>query len=96
MSVIPASFTSLVRARRSLQKAHQSEDWDAVRELDVLLGESLNRAFDDSDRNTSALIEELEKVLHLYANIVSGLPVQAEATGKLKLIPGLQSAPPAD
>ncbi|SMF36356.1 hypothetical protein SAMN02745866_02332 [Alteromonadaceae bacterium Bs31] len=95
MSVIPASFTSLVRTRRSLEKAYQSGDWESVREVDVLLGDCLNRAFDDSDRDTTVLIEELEKVLRLYANIVSTLPVQGVAAD-LKIGNTLQNNPPLD
>jgi len=78
MSVVSASYFSLIRTRKSLQLAFKHENWDEVRACDRLLGESLNAAFEDDNRDTSALIEELERVLNLYATIVASLPEQAE------------------
>ncbi|WNO07940.1 hypothetical protein [Teredinibacter sp. KSP-S5-2] len=81
MSVISASHFSLVRARRELEKAYDCEDWEAVRQWDQDLGVMLNRAFDDEDRDTRALVGELEKVLSLYATIVSSMPEKAIHAG---------------
>ncbi|WP_045860436.1 hypothetical protein [Teredinibacter purpureus] len=78
MSVISVSHLALVRARKALEQAYDTKNWDDVRELDSLLGECLNQAFDDDQRDTSALVSELERVLKLYAAIVSSLPEQAE------------------
>jgi len=77
MSVISTSHFSLVRARHSLEKAFNSNDWPGVRKWDQVLGDCLNSAFDDDNRDTSELVSELERVLHLYANIVCTLPEQA-------------------
>ncbi len=74
MSVISASHFSLVRARRELEKAYDVEDWSAVKQWDQDLGRMLNAAFDDEGRDTRALVNELEKVLALYAEIVLSMP----------------------
>lgn len=78
MSVISDSHVSLVRARKALEKAFAERDWDALKESDKLLGESLNRAFDDEHRNTFELVQEMEKVLHTYATLVASLPDEAQ------------------
>jgi len=74
MTVINSSFVSLVRVRKQLQKAYDEGNWDDVRHWDVALADLMNEAFDDEDRNTTALVDELQKVLNLYTKIVSELP----------------------
>ena len=78
MSVISRSHLNLVRARKALEKAFAERDWDALKETDRQLGQSLNEAFDDQDRNTSELVQEMEKVLRTYASMVAALPKDAE------------------
>lgn len=74
MTVISASHFSLVRARRELKKSYDTGDWRAVKQWDQDLGSLLNLAFDDDGRDTRALVNELEKVLSLYAEIVASMP----------------------
>jgi hypothetical protein len=81
MSVIAVSHVALARARRDLEKAYLAGDWDHVRLCDRQLGHQLNLAFADEHRNNRALVEELERVLGLYARMVTALPV--EAAGRL-------------
>lgn len=83
MSVISSAHVSLIRARKSLNKAFQEKDWDALRNWDTKLGECLARAFDDPDRDTLALVTEMEGVLKLYANIVAHLPEQTTEHARL-------------
>lgn len=80
MSVISGAHVNLVRARKALEKAFEERDWDALRETDKRLGESLNEAFDDEHRNTFELVQEMEKVLHTYAGVVAALPEGAEVS----------------
>lgn len=77
MPVIPSSYLNLVRARRELESAFYSQDWEQVKHWDATMGECLGCAFDDEHRNTGQLIQELERILGLYAQIVSSLPEQA-------------------
>ena len=79
MSVVVASQFALKRARRNLERAYQQGNWLAVRQSDVELGKLLNSALDDKSRDTKALVEELENILALYADMVSMLPEQNEA-----------------
>ena len=74
MSVVLSSHVELVRARRELEKAFEAGAWDNVRALDQHLAERLNSAFDDEQRDTRMLLEELEKILHTYSVVVAGLP----------------------
>lgn len=74
MSVVNASQFALRRARRELEKAFSESNWDDVRHWDVALGQSLNAAFDDENRDTSALVSELEKILGTYARLVERMP----------------------
>lgn len=80
MSVVSASYVELVRSRRALQRSFLDRNWDDVRKWDSLLGGHLNSAFDDDYRDTLALVEELEKVLKLYADIVAAVPEHAGAS----------------
>lgn len=89
MSVVSASYVELVRSRRALHQAFLKRDWEGVRQWDSLLGGNLNRAFDDDHRDTLALVEELEKVLKLYADIVVAVPEHAGAC----MVSGLASLP---
>ena len=74
MSVVVASQFALKRARRNLERAYQQGNWQAVRQSDVELGNLLSSALDDKSRDTTALVEELENILALYADMVSMLP----------------------
>ncbi len=74
MSLITASQFALVRARKSLEKAHLDGDWDAVRHWDTELAKMLDDAFNDELRDTKALIRELENILRSYSKVVSSLP----------------------
>ncbi|MFT7559289.1 MAG: hypothetical protein ACI93R_001194 [Flavobacteriales bacterium] len=74
MSLISPSHVSLVRARRAMEKAFSSEQWDQLKALDRELGASLDMAFTDEERDTKTLVSELEKVLSIYASIVDTLP----------------------
>ena len=77
MSVVNASQFSLRRARRELEKAFHQCNWEDVRRWDVELGQSLNAAFDDENRDTPALVNELEQILGTYARLVENLPSEA-------------------
>jgi len=74
MSVVSRSHFELVRARRGLEKAFESGDWDALKDWDYQLGENLNRAFADDSRDSFELVEEMERVLQTYARLISNLP----------------------
>ncbi len=78
MSVVNASQFALRRARRELEKAFNECKWDDVRHWDVELGQSLNAAFDDENRDTGALVSELENILSTYARLVDNLPAEME------------------
>lgn len=86
MSVVSLSHVSVVRARKSMEQAFLNDDWDAVKDYDQLLAEQLNRAFDDPNRDNSGLVNELEKILNLYAQMVDVLP---ESTAQQWLRPEL-------
>ena len=73
MSVTNATQFALIRARRELEKAHDTKNWQAVKDWDQRLGDFLNQAFEDDARDTKALIDELEKVLKTYTRVVSSL-----------------------
>ena len=77
MSIVNASQFALRRARRELEKAFNQCNWEDVRHWDVELGQSLNAAFDDENRDTPALVNELEKILGTYARLVERLPNDA-------------------
>lgn len=77
MTVISSSFFSLIRARKELEKAFQHGNWDEVKLWDKKLGENLNKAFEDDECNTRELVQELERILNVYANVVSGMPTKA-------------------
>lgn len=77
MSVFSASQFSLARARKDLNNAFKNNDWQKIKDVDQLLAQTLNSAFDDSNRDTKALISELEKIIVLYSEMVACLPIQA-------------------
>lgn len=77
MSIVNASQFALRRARRELEKAFNQCNWEDVRQWDLALGQSLNAAFDDENRDTPALVNELEKILGTYARLVERLPNDA-------------------
>jgi len=74
MSVVPASLTALIRYRKALESAFNNADWAQLQLQDQRMGACLNAAFEDPQRDTRALVVEMEKVLRLYASIVSKLP----------------------
>lgn len=74
MSVVALSYVNLVRTRRELERAYLNDDWDAIKDWDVLLAEHLNAAFDDPDRDNNNLVQELENILGLYSSMVDELP----------------------
>ncbi len=78
MSVVSRAHFELVRSRRNLELAFERGDWEALREWDRVLGENLNRAFDDDKRDTFELVQEMERVLHTYARLIANLPDSAE------------------
>lgn len=77
MTVISSSYFSLIRARKELEKAFQQGRWDDVKSWDIRLGVSLNKAFEDEQCNTAELVQELERILNTYANVVRGMPEKA-------------------
>ncbi|PCK08386.1 MAG: hypothetical protein COA42_09490 [Alteromonadaceae bacterium] len=74
MSLVCSTHFSLVRARRELERAQRCGDWQSVRNWDVTLASNLNDAFEDKDRNTPALIKELERILRTYSELVDKMP----------------------
>ncbi|MFO1368763.1 MAG: hypothetical protein U1F46_07170 [Marinagarivorans sp.] len=76
MKLVSASLVNVKRARREMERAFAAGNWDGVKRWDTLVGQGLDAAFDDPDRDNKGLVEELEKVLGLYAQIVIGLPEQ--------------------
>lgn len=74
MNVIPTSHLTLVRARKKMEAAFECSDWDGIREWDKLLSHQLNLAFDDTNRDHSLLVKELEKILSLYSSMTQVLP----------------------
>lgn len=79
MPLVCSSLVAVIRARKALQNAFEAGDWDSVRELDTAVGPALDLAFSDERRDNAALVSELEKVLALYAKVVTCLP---EATAQ--------------
>lgn len=76
MKLVSASLVNVKRARREMERAFVQGDWEAVKRWDALVGEGLDQAFDDPSRDNVSLVDELEKILGLYAQIVIGLPEQ--------------------
>lgn len=74
MSVVTPTQFNLIRSRRFLERAFAKRDWHAVREWDRKLAQSLNDVFDDPDRNSKALLSELETVLATYGRLLAELP----------------------
>ena len=79
MPLVCSSLVAVIRVRKALQHAFEAGDWDGVRKLDAEVGPALDLAFSDEQRDNAALIGELEKVLALYAQVVTCLP---EATAQ--------------
>lgn len=78
MSVVSASQFALSRARRDLKNAFSNNDWQSIKDVDKILSHTLNNAFDDANRDTKSLVDELEKIVSLYSEMVSALPNQTE------------------
>jgi len=76
MKLVSASLVNVKRARREMERAFAAGNWDGVKHWDGQVGKGLDAAFDDPERDNAGLVEELEKVLGLYAQIVIGLPEQ--------------------
>ena len=79
MPIVCSSLVAVIRARKALQNALEAGDWDAVKAHDAEVGPALDEAFSDELRDNAALIGELEKILALYAKVVTALP---EATAQ--------------
>lgn len=75
MSIVSSSHVDLVRARKKFKKAYQNGEWDDVRQKDRELSECLNIAFEDKERDAKALVDEVERILHVYSEVVSALPL---------------------
>ncbi len=78
MSITSAPQFALSRTRKALNSAFKEQDWDAIKNTDKTLTESLNAAFDDEDRDIKSLIDELEKIVLLYGDMVASLPNNVE------------------
>jgi hypothetical protein len=76
MNVVAASLMNVKRARREMERAFDAGDWEGVKLWDGRVGAGLDSAFDDPGRDNVKLVGELEKVLALYAQIVTQLPDQ--------------------
>ncbi len=79
MPLVCSSLVDVVRTRKALQAAFEAGDWDAVRSFDERLVRMMDTAFSDDERDNGLLVSELEKVLALYARVVTSLP---EATAQ--------------
>ena len=83
MSVICKSHVDLVRVRKSLEKALAENNWCALREHDLSLTDVMNAAFEDTSRNSSELVIEMERVLRVYARMVASLPSSGQEAQSL-------------
>ena len=80
MSVVSISHLNLLRARKQMERAYKANDWEAVKDFDSLLTHQLTQAFDDPQRDNQMLVNELETILGLYAQMVRALPDSATKT----------------
>ncbi|HEY7772096.1 MAG TPA: hypothetical protein VIC26_02865 [Marinagarivorans sp.] len=85
MPLVCSSLVDVIRTRKAMQTAFDSDDWDGVKACDERLGRMLDIAFSDDNRDNTALVTELEKVLATYAKVVAFLP---EATAQRWLCAG--------
>jgi len=95
MTVVSANVVALIRCRKMLEKAFQRKNWEHIRQWDISLGESLNAAFEEQPLDANTLIEELERVLSLYADIVAAVPAEADSLAMRSLL-AFSSAPSND
>lgn len=79
MSIVPASFMVLRRAKNALKEAYSVRDWEQIHECDQFVGVALTQAFDDPERDPAALSRELNSVLELYSAIVGSMPEQVQS-----------------
>lgn len=77
MSIIPSSQLVLSRSRRDITKAVDEGDWLLVSALDKQLGDDLNLAHTDSQRDPAVLLAELSQLLSLYKKIMTRCDTQA-------------------
>ncbi len=70
MAVIPSSQLALARARKSMEQALITSNWDSVCELDKALSEALQLAVEDSHRDSRSLLKELAQILPIYRRLV--------------------------
>ncbi len=70
MAVVPFSYFRLQRTRRGLSDAYQSGDWLAVRDYDRELGQSLEQAYADPRVDSAVLLDEMEKLLRIYEQLM--------------------------
>ena len=85
MPLVCSSLVDVIRTRKAMQTAFDTDDWDSVKACDERLGRMLDIAFSDDNRDNTALVNELEKVLATYAKVVTYLP---EATAQRWLCAG--------
>lgn len=74
MAVISATQFKLAQARRALERTYLNRDWNELRQWDIKLAECLNLVFEDEDRDTKSLLNELEYILKMYSRILIELP----------------------
>lgn len=74
MPLVCSSLVDVIRTRKAMQTAFEQGDWDGVRTCDERLGRMMDAAFSDDHRDNATLVLELEKVLSLYARVVTHLP----------------------
>ncbi len=74
MNIVPATYLTLVRARKEMQRAFDAGDWDGIRDSDDFLLVQLQQAFDDPEKDSELLAKELSTVLDLYSRMVESMP----------------------
>lgn len=86
MPLVCSSLVDVIRTRKAMQNAFERGDWDGVKACDERLGRMMDAAFSDDARDNASLVGELEKVLALYARVVTYLP-EATAQRWLSAVP---------
>ena len=70
MAVVPFSYFRLQRTRSGLSDAFASGDWASVRDYDLQLGKNLEEAYCDPRVASADLIDEMEKLLRIYEQLM--------------------------
>ncbi|WP_156312465.1 hypothetical protein [Marinagarivorans algicola] len=86
MRLVCSSLVDVIRTRKAMQTAFECGNWEGVKACDERLGRMLDAAFSDDTRDNASLVAELEKVLALYARVVTYLP-EATASRWLSAVP---------